>query len=385
MSETPAAATAPAGATPDAAPPPAQRWLQALGLVVVTRLVWLATAAGGALLDGRIPALGDWRRWDADLYLKIATGGYAGSDPWSEAFMPGLPLLLRGLGSVGMEPVVAGLLISAAASVVAVRWLLDLAQDHAARHLQEAHARDAGWHAGLLLLAFPTTVALVAPYTEALFLAGAIPAFHLARRGQWHRVGPFAALAAMTRVTGALVLLALAAELLVRQRDRWRAGGIAVLVGAVPLLAYLAWLWATRGSPWVLLVAQQEGWHRRLVGPVEALQTTWWAAWTDPSPALRLTWSLELVAAGVLIAVVVWALARREVLWFAYTLPLAAAVLSSTWYFSVPRILLTVVPLFLILATWTIRGPWRLPLTLTAMLPAAALGVVTFTSGGWWF
>ena len=68
-----------------------------------------------------------------------------------------------------------------------------------------------------------------------------------------------------------------------------------------------------------------------------------------------------------------------------YLAPMAAVLLTSTWYFSLPRMLLAVVPLFLYLADWSARGRWRHEAVLLASLPLATLGVASFVRGAWWF
>jgi len=354
------------------------RWRDPVVLVLVTRLLWLGVGAASLmLLSGVLPDLAVWRVWDADIYARIAEQGYTGPDaePYSEAFLPLLPLLLRALTTVGMDVVRAGLLISLIASLVAVRALVTFGD--------EQHGE--GRRAALYLLVFPTAHALVAGYTEALFLAGAVPAALHARRGDWRRVAPGLAVATTTRLTGLFLVSGLLAELLVRQRDRWRAGLTWIAVGSLPFLAYAGWLWRVHGTPLYLVQAQTEGWGRGYVGPVAALRTTWYAARSEPDPHLALTWSLEIVAAAVLVATLVAVIRRRDWLWIGYVGPMTAVLLTSTWYFSLPRMLLTVVPLFLLLAEWSARRPHRHELVLLVSLPLATLGVASFVRGTWWF
>ena len=70
----------------------------------------------------------------------------------------------------------------------------------------------AGRRASLYLLFFPTAVFLVAPYSESLFLAGAIPAFYYARRKRWIMAGMFAAVAMGARAAGIFLLFGLLVE-----------------------------------------------------------------------------------------------------------------------------------------------------------------------------
>lgn len=354
------------------------RWRAPLLLVGLTRLVWLAVGAAALLLlSGREPSLDVWRVWDADIYARIAEEGYTGRDaePYSEAFLPLLPLLLRALTLVGLDVVHAGLLVSLVASVVAVQALIALGE----------HDHGEGTRGALYLLVFPTAHALVAGYTEALFLAGAVPAALHARRGDWGRVALPLAVATGSRLTGLFLVVGLVTELVVRQRHALATGLRAVALGLLPFVAYVAWLWHTHGSPTYLLTAQREGWDRGFAGPVDALRTTWGAAVREPDPHLTLTWSLEIVAAVVLVATLVAVVRRRDWLWIGYLAPMTAVLLTSSWYYSLPRMLLGVIPLFTLLGAWAGRGRWRHEAVMVVSLPLATLGVATFVRGGWWF
>lgn len=374
-----------------AAPGPVRAdWVTAIALVVATRALLLAAAwAGQRLLGDGVPVgfAATWRRWDADLYLKIAAGGYAGSDPFSEAFLPGLPGAVKALTSLGLAPVAAGMLLTAAASVVACAYLVRLVRETGVQGGPGAVGLDrtAGPRAALYLLLLPTAVFLVAAYTEAPFLAGAIPAFHHARRGEWGRAAPFAALTTITRTAGVFVLLGLAIEWWRRRpRAPWWQPAASLTAGAAPFAVYLGFLWATRGSPLFLLTAQREGWGRTFVGPVDALTTTLDAG-AAATGKLAVTWRLEVVAAVIGIALVVALARRREWGYVAFVGPLLAVLLSSTWYYSLPRILLTCFPLVVLLAAWSGRSRLRHTVTLAALTATAVAGTLTFTSGAWFF
>lgn len=377
--------------TPTAPRWPTRRdWVSAAVLVAATRvgylvLAWLAQwyLAGGT---GRLrPGVAHWRRWDADIYVKIAQHGYSGpgAEPWSEAFPPGWPLLLRGVSALGVDPVVAGLLLTTVASVVAVAYLLRLLAD-------ERPARsDAPRHAALYLLLFPTAVFLVAGYSEAVFLAGAIAAFRESRRGRWGRVALPAAVAVAARWTGLFLLVGLTVELirqLVRRRDEpglLLRGAGALALASLPVVAYLAWLAVVRDDPWFFLTAQREGWGRTFVGPVASFRTTW-ATWTgDHPPGLLIAWRVEVVAALAGVLLVGALVRRREWGYAAYAGTSLGVLLTSTWYYSVPRALLVLFPAVIVLADLTDGRRLAHEAMLLVLAPLAALGVVVFTSGAW--
>src|SRR5581483_554825 len=95
----------------------------------------------------------------------------------------------------------AGLTVSLCAGCVAVVALARLASLD--------HGPDAARPAVLFLSVCPLTVFLTAGYTEALFLAFALPAWLQARRGRWWVAGALAAGASTVRVTGLFLAAAL--------------------------------------------------------------------------------------------------------------------------------------------------------------------------------
>lgn len=370
-------------------------WVAAVGLVALTRAVFLLAAGAFARMRGETRLdegwLRIWRRWDADIYAKIAEHGYtgAGADPYSEAFPPGWPLLLRAGTTLGVSPTAVALVLTTVATVVAVAYLIRWTDEGAAGLATVEPDAPApvvptvGRRAGLLLLVFPTAVFLVAGYSEALFLAGAIPAFRAARAGRWGEVALPLAVAVTARWAGAFLAVALLVELVRQRPPRGRAvaGLGSLVVGGLPAVAYAAWLWVVRGDPLYFLEAQTLGWDRRLVGPVDSFRATWNAA--GGTDALVVAWRMELAAAAVGVALLVVLARRRQ--WAAATFVggMLAALMTSTWYYSLPRILLTLFPLFPLVAAWTVRGRWRLEALVLGSLPIATLGVLQFTRGGW--
>jgi hypothetical protein len=365
-------------------------WRAAFGVAVLARLAFFTVgiAASWFLLDRTTgaPVLGFeamWRQWDAHHLLTIAEVGYTApeSDAHAAAFFPAFPLAVRPLIWLGVSPVLAGLLVSAAAAVVAGAFLYRLAEDEL--------GEGAGQRALLYLSAFPTAVFLVAPYSESLFLAGAIAAFYFARRGRWQMVALPAAVAVGSRAAGIFLLVGLVLEF-VRQKDlsrrRLADASFALSVAVLPLIAYAAFLARAMGNPLMFWVHQQEGWGRSFVGPVASFLNTWntWDVATYPTNWL-LAWRIEVVGAAVGTFFVVWALVKREWGYAGFMGSLLAALMTSTWYYSVPRMLLTMFPIVLFLAEVTTRRPSLHDWWLIGLAPLATLGVVVYTQGGWFY
>jgi hypothetical protein len=162
---------APAGAPPNWTPP----WLHDLGRVVDV-----------------------WARWDSAWFVRIAEHGYA-SGQGAPAFYPLYPGLVGITGrAMGGHYVLAGLLISVTSAAFAFVLLYRLAD----LLLGESGAT----RAVLYLAIFPMTLFLSAVYSEALFLMLACACFLFAERGRMPLAAAMAALAALTRPIGFLLV-----------------------------------------------------------------------------------------------------------------------------------------------------------------------------------
>jgi hypothetical protein len=349
--------------------------------MVVSAGAWLFTQNQGALQPG--PYLDRWLRWDAIHYATIAEFGYGG-DPATgprvplEAFFPGLPLVLRALHALGIDLTVAGLLVSFVAGAVAVVALARLA----ARETGEAAV---GSRAVLLLLLAPSAVFLAAGYTEALFLAFALPAWLAARRGSWARAGLLAAGAASIRVTGVFLALALVVEFLTARDGRRRWSALPWLaVPLLPVLAYMTYLHRRTGDWLAWVHAQEEGWYRSFTWPWDALSTTWEAAFGGVQTA-GFAWMFraELVAVAVGLALTGWLLWRRRWGEATYVGVQVAAFTTSAWFFSVPRATLLWWPLWIGLAAWSLRRPWVLPAYLALVAPFMVIFTLLYSLHRW--
>ena len=368
----------------------ARAWKESIVIALIARSVFIPIAIAAAWLlmtvdlgPPQTGVLDMWRRWDAHHFLTIAEYGYTApeSDAHAAAFFPAFPLAVRLLIAVGFSPVLGGLIVAALSSVVAGYFLYRLAASE--------FGPEAGRRALVYLALFPTAVFLIAPYSESLFLAGAIAAFYFARRSSWHLVGLPAAVAMGARAAGLFLLIGLAFEFL-RQKDfsklRVTNASLSLAVGLLPLLAYGAFLARAMGDPFEFITHQQQGWGRTFVGPVASFMNTWntWNSADYPTNWL-LAWRVEIVAAAAGLAVVVWAALKREWGYAAFMGSMLLALMTSTWYYSIPRMLLSMFPIVLFLSEAAKTRPALHEWLIVAFAPMATLGVVVYTQGIWFY
>ena len=321
-------------------------------------------------------------RWDAVWYLYIARHGYASRALAS--FFPLYPLTTGGLSWSTGSAIVAGVVISVAAFLVAllvVHRLVEL-------DFGPAVAGAAVW----LLALFPMSYFFSAVYTESLFLALSAGSIYQARRGRWFWAGLLGGLAAATRSVGLLLVVPLVIlHVQTGRRARparpdWRRGLWILLVPA-GLGAYVIGLGIARGTPFAMFNARQAG--RGLVFPVVTIirQFRWTAntvghfldAGHNAQAALQAGIpELAFLALAVVCAVGV---IRRLDLAYALYAGVALVVLLCEPYTrgdplaSFPRYILVLFPLWIWLAVVTShRRIWK------GILAASGLLLILFTA-----
>lgn len=323
-----------------------------------------------------------WSRWDFIHFEDIALLGYL-PEPGAArtaapltAFLPAFPALLAAGHVFGLSATTTGLLVSAIAGAVATVFIA---------RLGEERRPGAGTAVAAVFVFSPTAIFLFAPYTEALFLAFAIPSWFYATKGRWWAAAFLAAGAGLTRISGVFLVVALFVLWCVRyfgDRGRTVRGAITVLWLAVPTIAVVGWmavLYMMTGHPLEYLRAQ-EYWGRSFTDPISAIITAWTAY--PPTPSL---WMRGAEIAAFLIGAVttvVLVLRRRygEATWVG----LNVAVLgTSTYLYSVPRSALLWWPLWIAIGATLATRRWLLFVYLLASGTVMVIWCVTYFIGAW--
>ncbi|WP_274556907.1 mannosyltransferase family protein [Streptomyces spiramyceticus] len=329
------------------------------------------------------PALASWGQWDWWHYLHIAQSGYfpGGAGPWTdgwdnrEAFFPGFPLLLRAVHTVIPDWTVAGLLISFVSGAVAVLALARIARLHGVT----------GQRTVLFFLLSPCAVFLAAGYTEALFLALALPAWLAAQRRNWPLAGVLACLATGVRVSGLFLAAALAVHFVVTAEAprHWRSLPW-VALPALPAALYAWFLHAHTGDWMAWNHAQERGWYRNFHAPWEAWQNTWKAAFAHTqSTGYAVMFQAELLTMVVGVVLLGVLLRRRRWPEAVYVGLSLWALGTSYWYTSIPRATLLWWPMWVLLAGWSVRRRGLKGAYICVVAPLSTVLTITFMSGRW--
>ncbi len=360
-------------------------------LLVCTAAV---TVASSAFPEGYSPARATWptlppplgwARYDAGWYAHIATEGYSYTpgQQSSVAFFPLFPLVLRGLGALGLDTFLAGVLLTMVCGLLALVLFVQWARTRT----DEATARDAG----LLLALYPFAFFLYgAMYSDALFVLLVVGAFLLLERGQLVLAVLLGAVATAARPVAPALVLGLLVRRLEWKRERgqrWSGVDLLPVLAATGFLLYLLYLWRTFGEPFAFVKVQSApGWDQ-MPGWRTWFKVRWFQGFSSsmkPGDFLRLVGHAAFTLGALAL---VWPTVRR--LGWGYGLYSAATVglpaLSSKDFMGMGRYLLAAFPLFVTLALMLRERP-RLRLGVMAtsgvlmILLAVAYGAAEYVS-----
>jgi Gpi18-like mannosyltransferase len=224
-----------------------------------------------------------WNQLDTQWYIGIARHGYHWSINGKPAlaFFPLYPLLISLCTHLGLDALVAGLVISNVAFLGALVYLYHLV----AAEWGDTIAVRSVW----LIALFPTALFCFAPYTESLFLLTAAGALYHGRRGQWWRAGLLAGACVATRSSGLAILPALMLMASTTRPTTWFK-----LIGppVASITAFALCLWSQGLSISVMLHAQRS-WHRSLTVPWTGFSAS--ISWLVREGTTNIPWAIENV------------------------------------------------------------------------------------------
>lgn len=303
-----------------------------------------------AVIDPSIhPWLNMWARWDAGWYLDIAKQGYfhRANEPANTAFFPLYPSFIAAAHQLLRLPpqdywyLLSGVVLSNASLLAGLAYLRRLL------HLDYSHAITA--RSLLYCLIFPTSFFFSCAYTESLFFCLTVSAFYYGRTGRWLLASLLAALAALTRSQGVILLVPLTVEYFTQRKlllSQIRADFFALALIPSALLMYL-WILSLHFGSWDVLISAQAPWGRHFMLPWNTFRWLFRPGWLSSlgyHEAIDLSFFLFLAGCGLVTWITI-PFSYRTYLW------LSAAFFASWGMLgSVPRFVLVVFPMFLVLS-----------------------------------
>jgi hypothetical protein len=365
---------------------------------MVTRIAIIVVAEIAAVVVGQRPgihyaastnpALAVWGRWDAEHYIKIATAGYSGTEM---AFFPLYPLLIRIIGTLTGNHLVAGLLISNVASFFGLLFFYKL--------VEHQYDRAVAHRAIFYISIFPTAVFFSAVYSESLFFALTVASFYYIRERKWITAGVLGFFAALTRVEGVLLAVPFLIEWLtvvfsngpspaiaLRTTLKWPIDGVlrplaGLALVPLGLLSYMAYLWVLRGDP-LYFSHVQAHWGRHLAFPWESVSHTWRILTETRFPQNAMNSALEVGFTALMLGVLIAGFWRLRPSYSVYMALSILIPMSTSSLMSMPRFALVLFPMFVMFALWGAR-PSVNNVIVAFSLPILGLYTVLFADWYW--
>ena len=288
-----------------------------------------------------------WQRWDAHFYVEIVQRGYRADDGTAQ-FHPLLPVMAK---PFFWSPALGLLIVSSLAGLAFVIVFYRLAA------LDVPNAETAT----RLMLAFPVSFILFAPYTESVWLLFAALSFWYTRKDRMWMAGSAGALAVLTRQQGMFLIIPLAYELWERRDRRWQSWAALMLI-PLALLGWLAYRAINFSDVHPDFSSFNSLLYTTLLAPsatkvveIQAVLPPWEALWK----AITITQQyptrgniLNLVIAGVMILLALLAWPRMRVSYRILTVMLFLIAFAyhtgpETPYMGLPRHLLLAFPVFI--------------------------------------
>lgn len=340
----------------------------------------------GGMTTGSLDTLstGAWfyARWDSYRYVLIAKDGY--ENPKLATFFPGYPILLRLTDTVLLSPffeddsknsrmALAGMVVSAVASLIAAWGMMTLARDRLGDE-------DEAFRSTFYMLIFPTAMFMVQVYTESAYLALSLWGLVFVYRMQWRYAVPLLIYATLTRPTGIFLCF----PMLTQWLDYWWRGkrlsyGM-LLAAASPVITFFVFN-RYLGINGIDTFQAQQDFGRYMLQPQAVLAFLQQLGWMGID-------SHGTVQIGLDIALTLFATVMCLLEWNRHS-GLALYGLGATWIslatgqlVSQNRYVLIVIPIFFVLARWGKNPTTDRVWTIISLL-LLTLYLIQFTQGFW--
>lgn len=320
-----------------------------------------------------------WNRWDAPHYMYLAQNWYTNvGDPANFiVFFPLYPLLLKPLIALAVNPVLSAIFLSTVFFIIAAYFMY--------KFLSEEYSETVARKAVIAMSIFPTTYFFNAPYTESLFLFIFWLTFYASKKRDWLLGGVFAGLGAVTRPFGILLLPSLITEWLMSKSKKWYELLFITAPSILSLTFYLYLNKSIYNDPFAFRLFLLNNWQKHFVSPITGVISTWKIAFSGglSNFVIMVGWAeaLTITISWILVPIVFKVLRKS---WAVYYLLSLILISSTSFILSTPRYLLSIPPVFVLIALAEKNYFFKLVFRFTSIALLFCLSIL-FTRGQWAF
>lgn len=278
-----------------------------------------------------------FKNWDGGHFIGIAEFGYR--EKFQYAFFPLYPLLIKFMGSILDNYLLAAIIISVGSTYFGLQLLYKLIKVDLGQKIAEKSI--------FAILIFPASFFFLTAYSEALFFFLTVTAFYFLRQKNLPIVTICAILASATRFVGVSVAVALLVYIQVTtgfNRKNWF-----VIFAPTGFLLYSLYLFHHTGDP-LFFIAAENHWQRILAFP----GLSFWEG-IKSITSMGINSANFIILLDLIFAIFGLGLALRTLRFlplqysvytlFSIMLPLFTSTLTS-----IPRFLLPIFPVFMMIA-----------------------------------
>ncbi len=311
-------------------------------------------------------------KWDSSWYLDIAQNGYSYNGPQKLSnlvFFPLYPLLIKAfsLFTAG-NLVLSGWILSSIFLLLSLIYLFKLVKDF--------HPDINPYLPIIFLLIFPTAFFLNAIYTESLFLFLSLMTFYYGLKKKYSLAGVFGLLSALTRVTGVLLFIPLAWEYWKDNKFKilsfFKKGFLPLFLLPAGLFSFFLFHYLKFGD--FLLFFKIESWWGRFF----SLNRDHFILSNNPEVA---NFSLDLFFAVFILIVIFFVFKRMKTSYGLYMLATVAVAISSGTLMSIGRYILTLFPIYILLAS--IKNDYLQKAWIFLSILLLAMNIILFANNYW--
>lgn len=269
--------------------------------------------------------------------MGIAQSGYR--EKFQYAFFPLYPLLIKVLGSILDNYLLAAIAISLGSTYFGLQLLYKLIKVDLGKQIAQKTI--------FILLIFPTSFFFLTAYSEGLFFFLSVAAFYFLRQRNFLMATTFASLASLTRFAGISVSIALIVY--VQVTGGFNRKNCFVIFAPAGLLLYCVYLFYQTGDP-LYFIAAENHWQRKLSLPGLSFWEGIKSITSVGINSANFTVLLDLIFASLGLGLGIRTLRFLPVEYSIYTLFSILLPLFSSTLTSIPRFLLPIFPIFIIIA-----------------------------------